>query len=93
LNNENKFYLIYKHLIFHLIRKYKELISYTKFEFHSFNSWDINEPQNHILDNDANGIGWFNIECLESLIKEQKVAINQHTKILIKKFFGKNITH
>lgn len=52
-----------------------------------------NEPQNHILDNDANGIGWFNIECLESLIKEQKVAINQHTKILIKKFFGKNITH
>ena len=48
MNNENKFYLIYKHLIFHLIRKYKELISYTKFEFHSFNSWDINEPQNHI---------------------------------------------
>ena len=51
------------------------------------------EPQNHILDNDANGIGWFNIECLESLIKEEKVAINQHSKILIKKFFGKNIHH
>jgi hypothetical protein len=51
------------------------------------------EPQNHILDNDANGIGWFNIECLESLIKEQKIAINQHSKILIKKFFGKNINH
>lgn len=51
------------------------------------------EPQNHILDNDANGIGWFNIDCLDSLIKEQKIAINQHSKILIKKFFGKNITH
>jgi len=51
------------------------------------------EPQNHILDNDANGIGWFNINCLDLLIKEQKIAINQHTKILIKKFFGKNITH
>jgi len=49
-------------------------------------------PQNHIQDNDANGIGWFNINCLEQLGKEQKVLINQHCKILLKKFFGKNIT-
>ena len=50
------------------------------------------EPQNHILDNDANGIGWFNIECLDDLIKEKKISINQHCKILIKKFFRKNIS-
>lgn len=48
-------------------------------------------PQNHIKDNDANGIGWFNVECLEQLMKEEKVLINQHCKILLKKFFGKSI--
>ena len=50
------------------------------------------EPQNHISDNDANGIGWFNIECLDGLIREKKISINQHCKILIKKFFRKHIS-
>jgi len=44
--------------------------------------------QSHIKDNDANGIGWFNLECLPTLIKDGKITINRHTKILIKKFFG-----
>lgn len=48
-------------------------------------------PQNHIKDNDANGIGWFNVECLEKLHNENKIKINQHCKILLKKFFRKNI--
>ena len=49
------------------------------------------EPQNHIKDNDANGIGWFNINCLNELIESNKINLNQHCKILIKKFFRKNI--
>jgi ADP-ribose pyrophosphatase YjhB (NUDIX family) len=48
-------------------------------------------PQNHIKDNDANGIGWFSINCLNDLIKEGKISVNQHCKFLIKKFFRKNI--
>lgn len=44
--------------------------------------------QSHITDNDANGIGWFNLDCLPGLIKDGKMIINRHTKILIKKFFG-----
>jgi len=48
-------------------------------------------PQNHIKDNDANGIGWFSIDCLQHLISEKLININQHTKILIKKFFDKVI--
>jgi 8-oxo-dGTP pyrophosphatase MutT (NUDIX family) len=47
--------------------------------------------QNHIKDNDANGIGWFSIDCLTKLIEQEKIKLNQHCKILIKKFFGKNI--
>ena len=49
------------------------------------------EPQNHIKDNDANGIGWFNINCLNELIESNKINLNQHCKILIKKFFRKNV--
>jgi ADP-ribose pyrophosphatase YjhB (NUDIX family) len=49
------------------------------------------DPQNHIIDNDANGIGWFNVNCLNYLIENNNISINQHCKILIKKFFRKNI--
>ena len=52
---------------------------------------DTFEVQSHIKDNDANGIGWFNIDCLLELIEEQKIKLNQHCKLLIKKFFRKNI--
>jgi len=51
---------------------------------------DIN-PQNHIKDNDANGIGWFNVDCLETMVKEEKLHINKHCKILLRKFFKKDI--
>lgn len=49
------------------------------------------EPQNHIKDNDANGIGWFNVDCLNELIESGKISINQHCRILIKKIFNKDI--
>lgn len=56
---------------------------------------DMNEqklyPQEHIKDNDANGIGWFNVECLNDMIKNNKMVINQHCRILIKKIFDKDI--
>ena len=31
------------------------------------------------------------IDCLTKLIEQEKIKLNQHCKILIKKFFGKNI--
>jgi ADP-ribose pyrophosphatase YjhB (NUDIX family) len=48
-------------------------------------------PQNHIIDNDANGIGWFNVNCLNDLIENNNITVNQHCKILIKKFFRKQV--
>lgn len=47
--------------------------------------------QNHIFDNDANGIGWFNIDCLETLVKKGSININQHCRLLIKRIFNKDI--
>lgn len=49
--------------------------------------------QNHIKDNDANGIGWFSVECLPYLIKEKKITINQHCKILIKRYLDFDIDY
>lgn len=36
--------------------------------------------------NDANGIGWFRVECVKRMIKEGKMAGNQHLKLTFKKF-------
>ena len=49
--------------------------------------------QNHVVDNDANGIGWFNIDCLHDLVKEGLININQHCRLLIKKKFNKDIPY
>ena len=47
--------------------------------------------QTHIEDNDANGIGWFDVDCMNSLINDGLISINQHCRMLIKKVFDKDI--
>ena len=37
-------------------------------------------------DNDANGITWIKIDCLEQMIKSGQIILNQHCKIAFKKF-------
>jgi ADP-ribose pyrophosphatase YjhB (NUDIX family) len=45
--------------------------------------------QNNIYKNDANSIGWINIDCLEEMISENKIILTHHSKILFKKFINK----
>lgn len=52
--------------------------------------WNI-YPQCHVQDNDANGIGWFHIGCLENWIR-RGLSINQHTYILLKKILNVSIS-
>lgn len=42
-------------------------------------------------DNDANGIGWFRIECLQELVESGNISINHPCRILIRKVFGREI--
>lgn len=44
--------------------------------------------QTKIQNNDANGIGWFNVHCLEENIRSGKIKVNQHCKQLLKKIYG-----
>lgn len=38
--------------------------------------------------NDANGITWIKLDCLEDCVRDGKIFLNQHCKILFKKFLG-----
>ena len=48
--------------------------------------------QNHIPENDANGIGWINHMCLEKCIKNGSITLSHHCRIIFRKFLGINFT-
>jgi len=41
------------------------------------------------LDNDATGIGWINVNCLEEYIKNGNITLTKHCRILFERFLGK----
>lgn len=43
------------------------------------------------LENDANGIGWIKIDCLRDCIESGKIMINQHCRLLVKKFLNRSL--
>lgn len=60
--------------------------------FVKMNEIDVS-VQNQIIDNDANGIGWFNVECLYSLVKQGILNINHQCRLLIKKILSIEIPY
>ena len=44
--------------------------------------------QDSIIDNDANGIGWFNIDCLKKLVISGNISLNKHCIIALERFLG-----
>ena len=42
--------------------------------------------QDHIPGNDANGIGWIKPDCLEKCIENGNIQVNQHCRIVFRKF-------
>ena len=44
------------------------------------------KPQTHIKNNDANGIGWISLDCLQKMIKSKRIEVNRHFKLVVKKF-------
>lgn len=50
-------------------------------------------PNIKLKDNDANGICWININCLEELIQDGNMSISQHCRICIRKFLNKELPY
>jgi ADP-ribose pyrophosphatase YjhB (NUDIX family) len=44
--------------------------------------------QTETKDNDANGITWIRLECLQECIVSGHIILNQHTRVLFRKFLG-----
>ena len=45
--------------------------------------------QQNIYGNDANGIAWINIDCLEQLIKNGNINISKHCRLTFQRFLQK----
>lgn len=41
--------------------------------------------------NDANGIGWIKIDCILKLVHEEKIKLNRHAILVLKKILNVNI--
>jgi ADP-ribose pyrophosphatase YjhB (NUDIX family) len=42
--------------------------------------------QTDVIDNDANSIGWVKLNCLKTMIVDNKIRLTKHTKTILKKF-------
>ena len=49
--------------------------------------------QKHILENDANGVGWIKTKCLEQCIIDGMISLNQHCRIVLKRFLDREFPH
>jgi ADP-ribose pyrophosphatase YjhB (NUDIX family) len=45
--------------------------------------------QKNYDDNDANGITWIKVDCLEQCIEAGMISLNQHSRLVFKKFMDK----
>ena len=45
--------------------------------------------QNHIIGNDANGIGWIKLDCLEKFIRNGNISLSQHCRIIFSRFLNR----
>ncbi len=51
--------------------------------------WRDVHPQKGNDDNDANGITWIKLNCLEECIKSGQIELNQHCKIVFRRFLNR----
>ena len=49
--------------------------------------------QSSIHDNDANGVGWIKIKCLEKCIENGNIVLSKHCQIVLKRLLGKTFKH
>ena len=47
------------------------------------------DVQDNMIDNDANGITWIKIKCLENAISDGNIVLNHYAKIVFNKLMNK----
>ena len=51
------------------------------------------EVQSQILDNDANGVGWIKIKCLQQCVENGNISLSKHCQLVMKRLFNITFTH
>ena len=49
--------------------------------------------QSHIVDNDANGIGWIKLDCLEECIKNGNICLSKHCQVAFTRLLNRSFDH
>lgn len=55
------------------------------------NECEVNIQEN-TYDNDANGIGWVKTDCLNQLIENGNIILNQHCRIIFSRFHNRDFS-
>ena len=51
------------------------------------------EVQSHILGNDANGVGWIKIKCLQQCVENGNISLTKHCQLVMRRLFNITFTH
>ena len=44
------------------------------------------DVQGHVIDNDANGIGWIKLDCLRECVENGNITLNHHCQLTLERF-------
>ena len=51
------------------------------------------EVQSQIADNDANGVGWIKLKCLQECVENGNISLSKHCQVVLKKLLNKTFEH
>ena len=51
------------------------------------------EVQSQIADNDANGVGWIKLKCLQECVENGNISLSKHCQIVLKRLLNKTFVH
>jgi 8-oxo-dGTP pyrophosphatase MutT (NUDIX family) len=51
------------------------------------------EVQRQIVDNDANGVGWIKLKCLNECVRNGNISLSKHCQIVFERLLKKTFEH
>ena len=49
--------------------------------------------QEHISGNDANGVGWIKLDCLQQCVENGNISLSKHCQIVLKRLLDRTFVH
>ena len=49
--------------------------------------------QNNVPNNDANGVGWIKLDCLQACVENGNMSLNHHCQVVLNRFVQRDLTN